>query len=106
MVTTGEFGGDTTFGGHGAGGDPTAVAVVSDLLQAARGHWGEVGSPDHISAASCEISGDRELPHYLRLVVRDRPGIIASLAGVSPATISTSTPFYKSPATRDRPYLS
>ena len=82
VVSTGEFGGDTTFGGHGAGGDPTAVAVVSDLLQAARGHWGGVGSPDHISAASCEISGDRELPHYLRLVVRDRPGIIASLAGV------------------------
>ena len=37
VVSTGEFGGETTFGGHGAGGDPTAVAVVSDLLQAARG---------------------------------------------------------------------
>src|SRR5262249_17603317 len=31
VVSTGEFGGETTFGGHGAGGDPTAVAVLSDL---------------------------------------------------------------------------
>src|SRR5207237_8029644 len=31
----GEFGGATTFSGFGAGGDPTAVAVVSDLMSIA-----------------------------------------------------------------------
>ena len=36
VVSTGEFGGETVFSGHGAGGNPTAVAVVSDLLQAAK----------------------------------------------------------------------
>ncbi len=36
VVSTGEFGGDTLFCGQGAGGNPTAVAVVSDLMQAAR----------------------------------------------------------------------
>jgi homoserine dehydrogenase len=32
VVVNGEFGGETVFAGQGAGGDPTAVAVVSDLL--------------------------------------------------------------------------
>lgn len=32
VVVSGEFGGETVFAGQGAGGDPTAVAVVSDIL--------------------------------------------------------------------------
>ena len=32
IVVTGELGGDTVYSGQGAGGNPTAVAVVSDLL--------------------------------------------------------------------------
>src|SRR4029077_8469325 len=36
VVSTGRFGGETVFAGHGAGGDPTAVAVVSDLIALAR----------------------------------------------------------------------
>ena len=31
VVTSGQYGGDMAFLGAGAGGDPTAVAVVSDL---------------------------------------------------------------------------
>src|ERR1700733_12258190 len=38
---SGKFGGDVVFSGHGAGGEPTAVAVVSDLLAVAQG-CGEV----------------------------------------------------------------
>ncbi len=37
IVTSGEFGGDVVFSGHGAGGHPTAVAVVSDVLAVAQG---------------------------------------------------------------------
>ncbi|MGA2369071.1 MAG: homoserine dehydrogenase [Candidatus Korobacteraceae bacterium] len=79
VVSTGEFGGETTFGGHGAGGDPTAVAVVSDLLEAARGRSRGIELPD--AAVPCEFTTDQEAPHYLRFVVRDRPGIIAALGG-------------------------
>jgi len=82
VVSTGEFGGETTFGGHGAGGDPTAVAVVSDLLQAARGRSRGIELRDRDAAVPCEFTTDLEAAHYLRFVVRDRPGIIAALGGV------------------------
>ena len=82
VVSTGEYGGETTFGGHGAGGYPTAVAVVSDLLQAARSCACQEPSPHPATLVSCEITHDAEGPQYLRFVVRDRPGIIAQIAGV------------------------
>ena len=37
VIFTGRYGGDVVFSGHGAGGHPTAVAVVSDLLALAHG---------------------------------------------------------------------
>src|SRR5580698_4493098 len=37
VVLTGRYGGDVVFSGHGAGGHPTAVAVVSDLVALAHG---------------------------------------------------------------------
>src|ERR1700749_4377875 len=37
VVVSGRFGGDVVFSGHGAGGEPTAVAVVSDGLSVAQG---------------------------------------------------------------------
>ena len=37
VIATGHYGGDVVFSGHGAGGHPTAVAVVSDLLALAHG---------------------------------------------------------------------
>ena len=40
VVVSGRFGGDVVFSGHGAGGEPTAVAVVSDLLAVAQGLQG------------------------------------------------------------------
>jgi homoserine dehydrogenase len=77
VVTSGKFGGDVVFSGHGAGGHPTAVAVMSDVLAvAADSH------PVKIPARKVEVSGDTLAPHYLRFVVADEPGIVASLAGV------------------------
>jgi homoserine dehydrogenase len=82
VVSTGEFGGDVAFSGAGAGGNPTAVAVVSDLLQIA-GRGLNRPSPSHRPAAiSREMTSDLALRQYVRFVVRDRPGIIAALAGI------------------------
>src|SRR5271169_2786361 len=82
VVSTGEFGGDTVFSGHGAGGNPTAVAVLSDLLQAVRYRSNGLARPYRLAAGSYEVTSDLEMPQYVRFVVRDRPGIIAAIAGV------------------------
>jgi homoserine dehydrogenase len=78
VITTGQTGGDTAFSGFGAGGGPTAVAVVSDAIAIAR------GGPPPMSAAEArrplEISDRFAAPYYVRFVVHDRPGIVAALA--------------------------
>ena len=76
----GEFGGATTFSGFGAGGDPTAVAVVSDLMSISRAGLGaEVHFAQELRGMA-EVANDFTAPHYLRFTVTDGPGIIASLA--------------------------
>jgi homoserine dehydrogenase len=81
VVSSGDFGGETVFSGHGAGGDPTAVAVVSDLLWLARNRNNRSISESQ-SAVQFTHSGDFETPHYVRFKVADKPGILASLANV------------------------
>jgi len=82
VTATGEFAGSMVFSGYGAGGDPTAVAVVSDLCSIAR----TAGAPEPALEAPAEVpasvSGDFTVPHYLRFVVNDRPGVLAALATV------------------------
>ncbi len=76
VVATGRFGGDVVFSGQGAGGNPTAVAVVSDLLAVAHGH-----TSIQLPVKRCQVTGDILSPHYLRFVVNDRPGIVSAIAG-------------------------
>jgi homoserine dehydrogenase len=76
VVTTGRFGGDVVFSGHGAGGEPTAVAIVSDILAVAQ-HSVAVELP----VRRREVTGEFLAPHYLRFVVDDKPGIVAGIAG-------------------------
>ncbi len=82
VLTSGQYGGDMAFLGAGAGGDPTAVAVVSDLMFVAEGisARGSRGVPSNLSTP--EISPDFETPWYLRFFVRDQPGIVARLAEI------------------------
>jgi homoserine dehydrogenase len=87
VLTSGEYGGDMAFLGAGAGGDPTAVAVVSDLMFVAEslsaGSLSARSRPHRpLQLGSPKVSCDFETPWYLRLVVKDQPGIIASLAAI------------------------
>lgn len=82
VVSTGEFGGETSFGGFGAGGDPTAVAVLSDLVQAANYRNKQLAVPECPQVSDCKPMEDFDFAQYVRFVVRDRPGIIAALAVV------------------------
>jgi homoserine dehydrogenase len=74
VILTGRYGGDVVFSGHGAGGHPTAVAVVSDLLALAHG-----SRRVEIPSAPAKVSGEFEVPHYIRFLVKDRPGIVATI---------------------------
>jgi homoserine dehydrogenase len=76
VVASGRFGGDVVFSGHGAGGEPTAVAVVSDLLAVVHGH-----SAVELPIKKRTVTGDFMAPHYLRFVVNDKPGIVSAISG-------------------------
>lgn len=63
VVVRGLFGGETVYAGSGAGGDPTAVAIVSDLLAIARGATSHL--PISFPAAR-QVHGVMA-PHYVRV---------------------------------------
>jgi homoserine dehydrogenase len=77
VTVRGVFGGETSFSGSGAGGSPTAVAVVSDVLSVAgRGP----GAPANAAATDFhKVTGDFVSPHYVRFTVNDKPGILAQV---------------------------
>jgi len=83
VVAEGDFVGRVMLEGRGAGAGPTASAVVADLIDLARGRtapvWGAaVGSlSDAPSVPMSAYVG----AYYLRLMVLDRPGVIADVAG-------------------------
>ncbi len=82
VVATGQFAGQIILSGYGAGGNPTAVAVISDLYSIARGGTGPRTTAEKTIETPVSVNGEFTVPHYLRLVVRDRPGIVAEVAAV------------------------
>lgn len=79
VVVSGTFGGETAFSGAGAGGSPTAVAVVSDLEAIVTGGRFETGQW-LCETEECAVMRDFTERHYVRFIVADSPGIIGSLA--------------------------
>jgi homoserine dehydrogenase len=108
----GEFGEDTFYYGWGAG-HPTGVAVVSDLMRVAR----EIrsGSPARVSPFAHERLGEyqpvsvtrQKRAYYLRFRVEDRPGIIATLAGILAAKKISLEAVLQEPCTnkQDLPFV-
>lgn len=87
VMLVGEKGGNTTVTGRGAGGEPTAVAVLSDVVQIARAivSGGAVTTPlGYVDWNPAKIAsgGNHQAAAYLRLVVRDRPGILARVCSI------------------------
>ena len=82
VVAEGDFIGRLMLEGRGAGAGPTASAVVSDLVDLARGRvvpvWGVASAA--LSHSPAAAMADRAGAFYLRLMVRDRPGVIADVA--------------------------
>ena len=91
VVAEGDAVGRVMLEGRGAGAGPTASAVVADLIDIARGRtvpiWGMEGKA--LAALPSVPISVHQGAYYLRLMVVDRPGVIADMtaalrdAGVS-----------------------
>lgn len=97
VFVRGDVVGDTLFYGRGAGQDPTASAVVSDLVDAALDlkHNARQRIPPFVSHnQNCRLVSISEAVsrYYIRLKVVDRPGVLAAIAAVlGKAKISISS---------------
>ena len=85
VVVRGDVVGDTLYYGRGAGGDPTASAVLSDLAQIAA-HFPQEQKARNVGheALHSRLKAMDEIVsrYYLRLLVVDRPGVLADVARV------------------------
>ncbi len=93
IMLLGNKGGTTTLTGRGAGGEATGIAVVSDVVEIARaivlsadgrrraGRATPLGYA-HWHTASVVSPQENTIATYLRLVVRDRPGILAKVCAI------------------------
>lgn len=89
---TGDVVGTTLLIGRGAGQDATASAVISDIADAVimiTGAPPPVISEEDVEvyqrmAEGCQLAAPRDIEgcYYLRLQVRDKPGVLAEIAGV------------------------
>lgn len=88
IAVSGDMVGETLFYGRGAGGDPTASSVLSDLADAALDL--RHGSHERVPAFVAHASGAVQVvpmdavasQYYVRLTVIDRPGVFARIAAV------------------------
>ena len=83
IVTEGDFVGRTVLEGRGAGARPTASAVVADLVDIARGNVPPTfGVPvQSLKAPPAAPHGTHRSAFYIRLMLRDEPGVFADIAG-------------------------
>ncbi|OAN52137.1 homoserine dehydrogenase [Paramagnetospirillum marisnigri] len=82
IVTEGDFVGRTVLEGRGAGARPTASAVVADLMDLALGRTiPTFGVPvAALKAQPAAASGAHRSAYYIRLMVKDQPGVFADIA--------------------------
>ncbi len=78
----GEAAGRLMLSGPGAGGLPTASAVVGDLIDAVRNRGARTTAPAPEREPARLLAVDElESAFYVRMTVEDRPGVLAAVAG-------------------------
>tara|TARA_B100000676_G_scaffold284482_1_gene312213 strand:+ start:3015 stop:4304 length:1290 start_codon:yes stop_codon:yes gene_type:complete len=83
-VVEGDFVDATTYVGRGAGAGPTASAVMADVVDIARGTrlpMFNVSASELVASPAVSIDR-RNGAYYIRLMVLDRPGVIADVSAV------------------------
>lgn len=83
VFVEGEAVGELLFMGPGAGGEPTATAVLGDVIDAAKDLLAGTRVAPRIRLGSGAIAdfGDIVTKWYIRLEVADAPGVLAAIAG-------------------------
>jgi homoserine dehydrogenase len=83
VFVEGEAVGNLMFYGRGAGGQPTASAVLGDLIDAATNlRKNSSASVGTLVEARIRPIDDATSEYYLNIEVADRPGVLAAVAGV------------------------
>jgi homoserine dehydrogenase len=90
ILVKGDAVGQTMYYGAGAGAEPTASAVVADLVDVARTMTADpehrvphlAFQPDQLSDIAILPMGEVETSYYLRLQVMDKPGVLADITRI------------------------
>ena len=90
VLVKGDAVGQTLYYGAGAGAEPTASAVVADLVDVTRMHTADPENrvphlafqPDALSNTPILPMDEVETAYYLRLRVLDRPGVLADITRI------------------------
>jgi homoserine dehydrogenase len=90
VLIKGDAVGATLYYGAGAGAEPTASAVVADLVDVTRLHTADPESrvphlafqPDALSSVPVLPMDSVRTAYYLRLRVLDRPGVLADITRI------------------------
>ena len=107
ILVKGDAVGSTLYYGAGAGAEPTASAVIADLIDVARMLTADPDhrvphlafQPDQLSDFPILPMGEVETAYYLRMRVLDRPGVLADITRImADQTISIDAMLQKEPA--------
>ena len=90
VLVEGDAVGPTMYTGPGAGSEPTASAVIADIVDVARGVEGEsnvphLGFSDHTTDLNVIDIDEIETCYYLRINVEDKIGVMAKVAQIMSA---------------------
>ena len=90
VLVKGDAVGATLYYGPGAGAEPTASAVIADLVDVTRMHTADpehrvphlAFQPDQLSSLPFLPMGKVKTSYYLRMRVDDKPGVLADIARI------------------------
>jgi homoserine dehydrogenase len=107
VLVKGDAVGPTLYYGAGAGSEPTASAVIADLVDVTRAHTSDpehrvphlAFQPDRLASTPILPIGEVATSYYLRLRVKDQPGVLADITRIlADGRISIDAMVQKEPA--------
>ena len=108
VSVSGDVVGTTLYSGRGAGRDATASAVISDLADAAsllrHGKGAHLPGEEPAASSGCRLAPPERIRsrYYVRLTVRDQPGVLARVASAMARHRVSIATVIQGPADRPR----